>query len=216
MGFTCDGANIKQLERHNIVYIHQNTDFKLFDLYVHNQNIVKAWATEHKPFIIARQHNIKKGITIALSTVKNGSKIKAAMTVDLADILIIQYPPTFNEISKYYNWDINILDSIESYVYGSYAISFLTKQVLFNDNSDIDILIKYNKQSLHFLENMLTKLQEYFNCKVDVEIRFENVGDINLKELLDSKSVDMICKTISSVDILLREELYELQPSLHG
>ncbi|MED7787627.1 phosphoribosyl-dephospho-CoA transferase MdcG domain-containing protein [Francisella sp. 19X1-34] len=219
MGFTSDGADIKQLEnlldRHNIVYVKPNATFKLDDFYKNNLDIVKAWIKNSYPLVVARQENIQNGIKLAVATVEKGHKIKAAMLFESADIIKIQLPPTLKEISEYFGWQTKSFEKNKIYIYGSYAISYLTKKKLFTETSDIDLLLIYQNYSLATLDNLLNRLQECLNCKVDIEVRFKNIGDINLRELISDKTNDLICKTKSSVYAIDKRKLYELEPTLY-
>ncbi|API87314.1 phosphoribosyl-dephospho-CoA transferase MdcG domain-containing protein [Francisella uliginis] len=219
MGFTCDGADIKQLEslldRHNIAYVKPNATFKLDDFYKNNLGIVKAWVGNSYPLIVARQDNVQNGIKLAVSTLEKSHKIKAAMLFESTDIIKIQLPPTLREISEYFGWQTKAFDQNEIYVYGSYAISYLTKKELFTETSDIDMLLIYGGQTLFFLKGLLESLQTCLSCKVDIEIRFNNIGDINLRELISDKTNDLICKTKSSICVINKAKLYELEPTLY-
>lgn len=220
MGFISHGADIKQLDddlldRHNIAYVKPNATFKLDDFYKNNLDIVRAWIRNFYPLIVARQENIQNGVKLAVATLEKGHKIKATMTFKNSDIIKIQSPPTLREISEYFGWDTKTFDKNEIYVYGSYAISYLTKQKLFTDTSDIDMLLLYKVQSITCLNSILNDLQTKLKCKTDIEIRFNNIGDINLRELISDKTNDVICKTKSSVYAIDKRKLYELEPTLY-
>ncbi|WP_150467068.1 phosphoribosyl-dephospho-CoA transferase MdcG domain-containing protein [Francisella sp. SYW-9] len=219
MGFTCDGANIKQLDnlldRHNIAYVKPNATFNSDDFYKNHLDIVKAWIKNSYPLIVARQENAQNGIKLAISTLEKSHKIKAAMLFESTDIIKIQLPPTLKEISEYFEWRTKTFDQNEIYVYGSYAISYLTKKELFTETSDIDMLLIYSGQTIISLKSLLDGLQRCLSRKIDIEIRFNNIGDINLRELISDKTNDVICKTKLSVYAIDKRELYELEPTLY-
>lgn len=219
MGFASNGTDIKQLnkllDRHNIAYVKPNATFKIDSFYKNNLDVIRAWINNSYPLIVARQENVKDGVKLAVSTLENGHKIKAAMIFENSDLIKVKLPPTLEEISLYYGWDTQAFDQNEIYVYGSYAISYLTNQKLFTDTSDIDMLFVYKGQSISYLNSLLKSLQECLGCKVDIEIRFNNVGDINLRELISDKTNDVISKSKSSVYAIDKRKLYELEPTLY-
>jgi len=100
------------------------------------------------------------------------------------------------------------------YVYGSFLWQYLTDQPYVTENSDLDILMGYHGSSLSLLKKQVEQLQQQTGRVIDGEIRFNAMGDIALKELIDSDTPELLVKTTHTVHLMPRSQLYEYYPSL--
>lgn len=82
--------------------------------------------------------------------------------------------------------------------------------------SDLDLLVTYDNQSLSALADLYSQLQAQFPKQaIDGEIRFSGAGDCSWKELLYlSANESILFKSIRELSLLTRDRLYASFPAL--
>ncbi len=168
------------------------------------------WLAQQYPFMVTRQNRaiVPGNIQVALVyfSPQRGGKIRAAYVIDRSSILRRCFLPHLSDIFPALNYPgIN--------VYGSYAWQYITEELYVQGSSDLDLLVDYQDQSLAFLAALYDGLQQQLLPKLDGEIRFPGVGECAWKELLQDSDT-ILFKSIQQVDLLKRETLYAMFPTL--
>ena len=99
-------------------------------------------------------------------------------------------------------------------VFGSFLFEYLTGQPFVREDSDLDVLIDYKQQSLTELRCLLVTLETKLSRAIDGELRFRNLGDVALKELVDTSSNQLLFKNSHEAGLISRHDLYAQYPNL--
>ncbi|KTD55339.1 malonate decarboxylase holo-[acyl-carrier-protein] synthase [Legionella quateirensis] len=216
-------------QRHQLIYVAPNSSFKINSSYGPNQEIVDCiseWLNNGLPCIYARQlvHD-ELGLHVGLPILLNNKKYRISMTLNKKELIKVQDLPKLAEMSDYWSQklgqhskngysqqDLSDFQSIS--VYGSHLFEYLSNQPFVNDHSDLDLLIDYDNCSLSELGRRVTSLKRIFGVRIDGEVRFHDLGDIALYELMNSSTNQFLFKNSKDIGLITRHELYEQYPSL--
>lgn len=123
--------------------------------------------------------------------------------------------PCLRQFSDYFSTDLNQIPFVDHIqIYGSYLLQYICQLPYVSNKSDLDILIHYPGVSLNALSNLLCCLEEVLKLKIDGEVRFEQLGDISINELLNESTFSCIVKNTHQVNLFKRQEIYECYPQL--
>lgn len=211
------------LQRHQLVYVARDASFSIYSCHDGQEAIreqVVEWIKKGLPCVYARQSADDDRVNLGLPlTLKH----RVALKVDQS--CIIKYQPLPRLImmedffSQFYKIDgikiaLGPLANMIISVYGSFLFHYLSGQRYVDKKSDLDLLIDYPGCTLNVLNELIQLLTKKFNRPIDGEVRFQHVGDIAIKELLDLSTKKLLCKHQMGVELRTRVELYEHYPSL--
>ena len=222
-------------QRHQLIVVDPRADFFILSPAIDKELIHEAimvWFEKGLPAIYARQsaENTDR-INLGLSLILNHKKYRVALTVPASSILEQQALPNLLDMNDFfchfYGIDglITSLDDLTKRyeelspmnfisVYGSFLFHYLSGEAYVNEHSDLDLLISYPGCSLLTLNGLMAHLSKKMKRTIDGEIRFNSLGDIAIKEVLDVSAKKVLIKNQEGVDLLSRAELYEYYPSL--
>lgn len=213
-------------KRHDLMYLDSQAPFTISTLHADQELIqqqVKVWLGQGLPCIYAKQNGDDDRVNLGLPLFFAGKKHRIGLSVIKSAILRQKPLPQLIEMDDflqcYYGLDdlrvfVSILPGSVIAVYGSFLFHYLSGQSGINDMSDFDVLIHYHEWSLSTLAAFVNALSSKLQRCIDGEIRFKNVGDIPLKELLDLSANRLLCKNSDGVALISRTELYERYPLL--
>ena len=207
--------------RHNLCYLKKNTVPVLASAEINattfllSTAIFERWANNAYPLICTRQpHEINPSyvqLAIPYFDDANQQKHRFNFFIKKTDISSISMPPTLSEVFAYHSFDQ--YDSTR--VFGSYAWQYLTNTKQVHHRSDLDVLIRYEQQSVYALLQQITYLKRVLNIEhIDAEVRFETHGDCALAELANSQANTILFKTGQGVSLVNRDLLYVDCPTL--
>ncbi|QEY52377.1 malonate decarboxylase holo-[acyl-carrier-protein] synthase [Legionella longbeachae] len=209
------------LQRHHLIYLQPGTEFFLVSSHEENRLIkehASAWFAKGLPCIYAKQLPNDKFINLGLSLWYANKKHRVGVRVNPSAVQKNNPPPQLLAMQdfffRYYAID-NLNSVIELYgitdvaVYGSFLSQYLSGYDFVTENSDLDLLINYHEYSLNHLQDFVDALTQKFKRVIDGEIRFQGLGDISIKELLNTSTKKLLCKSKDKVVLLSRTELYE-------
>lgn len=209
------------LQRHHLIYLDPGTDFFLVSCHEEKQLIkeqVSAWLAKGLPCIYAKQLSDNEFINLGLSLWYANKKHRVGLRVSPSAVQRKNPPPQLLEMQdfflRYYgiedlNRVIGLYGVSDVAVYGSFLFQYLSGYDFVTGNSDLDLLINYHEYSLNHLQELVDALTQKFKRIIDGEIRFQGLGDISIKELLNTSTKNVLCKTKNKVILLSRTELYE-------
>lgn len=200
---------MRPLYRHDIVYLEKQASFNLLSCDEKYTSILKDWIEDGLPLITTRQDSKQDGVRLALAVVINGQKVKSVIHVSEKYVVKVDSLPSLERIFAYYKWDLKHLGGDVLQVFGSFAISFLSGRSFYTTDSDLDVLIHYDNQSLKHLQEVIFMLEASSGHHVDAEVRFDGYGDVKFSELLQSRTKDLLFKTITTVSMIPKRSFYE-------
>lgn len=214
--------------RHQLIYLHEKADFSIQTCFKQNDFIheaVRSWIACGFPCIYARQNADRKdsvnlGLTLLFENRKQRIGIEVKKTAILKQTALPQLLEMQAFFLRYYGVaDISFLSKqyprVTISVYGSFLLHYLTGLPFVDEYSDLDLLIDYPQCSLRELEELVYKLNEKFGRVIDGEIRFKDLGDVGIKELINGSTVKVLCKSHDEVALIERAALYEQYPRLY-
>lgn len=207
--------------RHNLCYLKKHTLPVLANADINSATsfpstaIFERWANNAYPLVCTRQPLAINPSFVQLAIPyfddANQQKHRFSFIINKTDISSITMPPTLSEVFAYHSFDQH--DSI--HVFGSYAWQYLTNTKQVHHRSDLDVLIRYEQQSVHALLQEITYLKTVLNIEhIDAEVRFETHGDCALAELANSQANAILFKTGQGVSLVNRDALYADCPTL--
>lgn len=208
-------------QRHHLMYLEPQADFTITSLHEDNPTIrahVKAWITKGLPCIYARQVPHQEMIHLGLPLWYADKKHRVCLRVMPSMIQKQQPLPQLVEMHSFFlqKHGIQGLSSLTEHyhianigVYGSFLFHYLSGQFWVTDTSDLDLLIPYQGFSVKHLRSLIAGLGHKFERTIDGEVRFQSLGEVPIKELLDLSTQKLLCKTRDGVALILRAELYE-------
>lgn len=216
--------------RHHLVFVTPNSPFRVDSCHQNNQELVHCvmgWINKGLPCIFARQL-IKDDLTLTLGLpiILNNNKYRVRIflnknviqkqeqlpkLIDMAHFLAPKFCD--NRIPFFTREELTEFQSIS--VYGSYLFEYLSNKPFVNHNSDLDLLIEYDHFSLSELNNRIIKLKKMFRITIDGEVRFNNLGDIAIKELTNASANQLMFKNTHDIGLITRHDLYEQYPDLY-
>ncbi|WP_133136719.1 malonate decarboxylase holo-[acyl-carrier-protein] synthase [Legionella rowbothamii] len=198
--------------RHTLCYLNPTT-IAASEHSEEQQRLFQYWLNRGYPFICSRQpQDIASGqIQLALPYFNHQQrKLRLSYQVSKSKIAQRQELPKFADVFP----SVLLETPADIKVYGSYCWQYLTQESYVQANSDLDVLIVYEAQSLTDFGRLYKELSHKSKVlHIDGEIRFPLWGDCSLPELLQS-SDSILFKSINNVRLLSREELYAAYPSL--
>lgn len=209
------------LRRHDLMFIDSQACFTIQSIHYDNDAIQKhvtEWLKKGFPCIYARQFS-DEVLNLGLPLLFDDKKHRVNLSVDKAAVLRQMPLPKLFEMYAFFHDCYGIKELMELpdniAVYGSFLSHYLSGQEFVNETSDLDLLIDYSPDySLDALHELIYLLNTKFNRVIDGEIRFNNLGDISIKELLNLSAKTLLCKTRNKVELLSRAELYARYPLL--
>lgn len=201
------------LLRHHLCYLDKNSRPAL--AYQNEEmSLFNYWIAQQYPLIYTRQpKSVPSGqlqLAIPHFDQEYQQKYRCSFVINEKDITCISKLPSLNEVFPYQS----IIDSFEIRVFGSYCWQYLTQKQYIQNTSDVDLLIHYEDQPLKKLEQLMLSLKSVLPVNIDAEVRFINHGDCSLAELLNTKTNDILFKTVNDVLLVNRDKLYEEVPTL--
>lgn len=215
-------------QRHELIFVDSLVNFTIdathLDLDFINKNVV-AWFQKGLPAVVARMTREDKGVMrLGLPILVDDIRYRVGLSVPQSAIIKRQPLPKMEALKRFFTTlpglthlkpsDAVFTHCADVSVYGSFLFQYLSQQSYVHDGSDLDILIDYKGCCLSELQALMNCLHRAFNRTIDGEIRFKNIGDISIRELLESSSDTLLCKCIDKVYLLSRETLYAVYPTL--
>lgn len=200
--------------RHNLYYLASHTK-PLSTHSPYELQILDYWLTHRLPLIVTRQppltHCNQIQLAIPYFELKQQKKVRVSYLFSKSSLFQSKELPTLQEIFP----EIE-LGSPNIRVYGSYCWQYLTQLPYVQATSDLDLLIDYSAQSISELISLYTDLAHQLKiANLDGEVRFPGIGDCSWRELIQTKSSDTILiKSTQQIELLSRDQLYELFPAL--
>lgn len=197
--------------RHSLIYMKQRAE-PLLETDPFKRALFRDWVSANHPLICTRQPKTLSPDTLQVAISHydkdRDEKHRFSYLIRKLDILNVKDLPNLGEIfSTCVSYDVQ--------VYGSYCWQYLTKSNYVRSESDLDLLIRYKTESLSQISFLLDRLKNLLAIsKIDGEIRFENIGDCSLLELLDTRSNSILFKNTCDVSLMNRTQLYAMHPSL--
>ncbi|MBI2785349.1 MAG: malonate decarboxylase holo-[acyl-carrier-protein] synthase [Legionella longbeachae] len=210
-------------QRHHLIYLYPDADFSINSLHADKVAIEKqvlGWLLQGLPCIYAKQ-SYGNTINLGLPLLHNNKKHRVALQVAPSAVQQQQVLPQLKQMQDFFLccYGIEELDVFldlqhvsDIAVYGSFLFHYLSGQPFVNENSDLDLLINYQRYSLTDLQEFIALLAKKMNRTIDGEIRFPKFGDVSIKELLDLSAKKLLCKSKDKPALLSRTELYEYYP----
>lgn len=214
------------LQRHHLIYLDPCADFFLVSYHEDKQLIkeqVSVWLAKGLPCIYAKQVPDDEFLNLGLPLWYANKKHRVALRVASSAVQKQNPPPQLLEMQdfflRYYGIDdlnraIGLHGISDVAVYGSFLSQYLSGYDFVTKSSDLDLLINYHEYSLNHLQDLVDTLTQQFKRIIDGEIRFPGLGDIPIKELLNTSTKKVLCKSKDNVSLLSRTELYEHYPLL--
>lgn len=222
------------LQRHQLVFIEESANFSIQSCHQDLKlaaSLVTSWLKRGLPLVYVRQESLKNTIRLGLPLLWEKQKYHIALQVDKSHIREYQNLPQLTQLQDFFLQSYGIenlhlmLEPLANrypefsefnglFIYGSFLFHYLSGEPFVNNDSDLDILIHYPQCSINALEELLSILTKKFRRDIDGEVRFDGLGDIAIKELLDTSALKLLCKKQDSVLLITRRELYEHQPTL--
>lgn len=213
-------------QRHHLIYLKPRADFFLVSLHEDKKIIeeqVAAWLAKGFPCIYAKQMPDEKSVNLGLPLWYAHKKHRVGLRVLPSEIYSQKPPPQLIEMQDFFlrcygiddldrMIEVHQIDNIS--VYGSFLSQYLSGYDFVTKSSDLDLLINYHEYSLAHLQALINTLTQKFKRIIDGEVRFQGLGDISLKELLNLSTKKILCKSQDHVLLLSRAELYEHYPLL--
>lgn len=208
-------------QRHDLVFIDSQACFSIESIHYDKDAIQKHvidWLKNGLPCIYARQSS-DETLNLGLPLLFDGKKHRVNLSVDKVAVLQRTALPKLIEMHEFFLgcYGIKELSGLPDNiaVYGSFLSHYISGQAFVNETSDLDLLIYYtNNYSLSALQDLIYLLNTKFNRVIDGEVRFNNLGDLSIKELLNLSVKTLLCKTRNRVELLSRAELYARYPLL--
>lgn len=174
--------------------------------------MVSDWLQRGLPCIFARQQSqhpaqVRVGLPLKMGT----TLLRVGMEINAEDIARESPLPQLNQVIALPEHP-PLGKSI--HVYGSFLWQYLAKELHVRADSDLDVLIYYQDQSLMHLCQQIDYLTQKTKRTIDGELRFNGVGDIGIGELINPHHRTLLVKTTTSIHLLAREALYEHHPTL--
>ncbi len=203
--------------RHDLCYLNPELPTENILTSSLSNSFLKEWLSQGRPLMLSRQPDNKPNgfmkLAIAFFDKITLEKHRFSYLVDKKYIIRTSPLPKLENIFP------NLIShselDIDMGVYGSYCWEHLSKMTQTTADSDLDLLITYQNQSTLDLSKAMSRLEEKLGgLKIDGEVRFMNLGDCALYELIKSQSPTIMFKNLSEVILVERKVLYELFPSL--
>jgi phosphoribosyl-dephospho-CoA transferase len=198
--------------RHTLCYLNPTTT-AASEHSEEQQRLFLYWLNRGYPFICSRQPQdiASEQIQLALPYFnQQKQKLRLSYQVSKAEIAQSKGLPNLTDVFP----SVRLETYADIKVYGSYCWQYLTKEPYVQSDSDLDVLIIYEAQSLTDLRRLYKELPHKSKVlHIDGEIRFPLWGDCSLHELLQSSN-SILFKSINNVRLLSREALYAAYPSL--
>ncbi|WP_174714464.1 malonate decarboxylase holo-[acyl-carrier-protein] synthase [Legionella sainthelensi] len=209
------------LQRHHLIYLEPGTDFFLVSCHEKKGLIkeqVSNWLALGLPCIYAKQLPDDEFINLGLPLWYANKRHRVGLRVIPSAVQKTNSPPQLLEMQDFFlrYYGIEDLNRVigshrisDVAVYGSFLSQYLSGYDFVTESSDLDLLINYHEFSLNHLQDFVDDLTQKFKRIIDGEIRFQGLGDISIKELLNTTTKKVLCKTKDKVILLSRTELYE-------
>ena len=178
------------------------------------RSLLASWLKKNHPLMVTRQpeNTHPEHIHLALSLFDKDQmkKIRLPFLFDKSQIQSSRELPLLNELLPHIKTDVEVR------VYGSYCWEHLTGLHYISKNSDFDLLIVYQNESISTLKILYQKLSQALkNITVDGEIRFPDFGDCAWLELTQEElSPHILIKSQQDLALIQREHLYAQFPAL--
>ncbi|HHL3493372.1 TPA: malonate decarboxylase holo-[acyl-carrier-protein] synthase [Legionella pneumophila] len=202
-------------QRHTLCYMEPHAK-SLTSNTTENTNLLDYWLSQNFPLIFTRQpHSLDPGqIQLAIPYFNPVTQQKIRVSYLFAESFISYTKELPNLKELFPQLDINTLITMK--VYGSYCWQYLTQKPYVQSSSDLDILIYYNNESLIELINLYSELRDKLPMTpIDGEVHFPNIGDCSWLELIrSSDTTTLLFKSINQIQLLPREDLYAVFPTL--
>src|SRR5690606_17817319 len=162
-----------ELKRHDFIWLKNKN--KLFFNGEAEGLLIKNWISKGYPLIVRNGCSYKGDVAVGFMNYFDRKRI--SFNVGYSEILFKKCPPCFSEVSNL-NKDLkdffsNLCDEfdIEIRLFGSYAWEFFVKKTYVRNNSDIDIIIFFNKKISYKILCLLSYLiNEYGVFDIDAEV----------------------------------------------
>ncbi|EHL32245.1 malonate decarboxylase holo-[acyl-carrier-protein] synthase [Legionella drancourtii] len=213
-------------QRHDLIYLEHQVPFSISTLHADKHMIeqqVVAWLAQGLPCIYAKQARDDATLNLGLPLFFAEKKHRVGLRVKPSAVVKQQSLPQLIEMQDYFRRchglsdilaTLNSISGSDIAVYGSFLFHYLSGQPSVNQASDLDLLINYQGWSLATLHELISVLSRKLQRTIDGEIRFQQVGDIPIKELLNLSATEFLCKNHDGVALIPRMKLYEHYPLL--
>lgn len=213
-------------QRHDLIYLERHVPFSISSLHADKPVIehqVGAWLAQGLPCIYAKQVGDEDTVNLGLPLFFAEKKHRVALCVKPSAVVKQQPLPRLIAMQDYFRdyYGVNDIKALlnrisaaDIAVYGSFLVHYLSGQPCVNEASDLDLLINYQGWSLATLHELVSALGQKLQRTIDGEIRFLQVGDIAIKELLNLSAATLLCKNRERVALISRMELYAHYPLL--
>ena len=204
-------------QRHQLVYLHKKSNFDLTCIYDNSAllyQVASEWINAGHPCVFTRQPpSLSALIHLGLTVLLHNKTYRVGILVEPSAIQRVADLPTIKDCAFLFP---NAIPSFNEsiYVYGSFMFQYLSSLPFTHACSDLDLLIDYQQENLQQLTKMTSMLSIATQRKIDGEVRFNNIGEISLWELIQLSSPQLLVKTTTNAFLINRQKLYEYYPSL--
>jgi len=202
-------------QRHTLCYLDLFAQPLIMEEMAH-QTLLAHWLDQQFPLIFTYQppQIQRKQVQLAIPYVdpKTQQKIRFSYLFPETVISHSTKPPTLQAIFPH----IESTRTRNIRVYGSYCWQYLTQKKYVHPNSDLDLLIQYQSESLVELKRRFDGLRAQLPLiELDGEIQFPHLGNCSFAELLiPSSSETILFKSEYQIRLVSRDDLYAIFPTL--
>ncbi|KTD24664.1 malonate decarboxylase holo-[acyl-carrier-protein] synthase [Legionella maceachernii] len=203
--------------RHTLCYLEKGAK-PLSPIQKRERELLDYWLEHQFPLIYTSQpKELKPGLVqLAFPFFDLSSQEKRRFRAHFDSIMIreVRSLPTFQEVFPQVTLKLNT----DIKVYGSYGWQHLTQLCYVHPNSDLDLLLLYEKHSLTELAELYWKLKQILAIsRLDGEIRFPHFGDCSWLELIQpNSSATILYKSAQHIKLISRDYLYAQVPTLRA
>jgi phosphoribosyl-dephospho-CoA transferase len=216
-------------QRHQLIFLARDASFVIHSIHEEKQamtHYVKQWIEQGLPCISARQLSKEQDrLHLGLPVLLANKKHRVGLSLNKNEVHSTQELPRLVGMASYFSQKVekqpsnlfsqqDVADFHSISVYGSFLLEYLSGLPFVNEHSDLDLLIDYKNHSLDKLKQVLAKLKKKFNRAIDGEVRFRNLGDIAVNELVKPSADHLLFKNMTEIGLVSRHELYKQYPSL--
>lgn len=208
-------------KRHDLIYLNDKAPFIITSLHGDKLTVdqhVVAWLEQRLPCIYAKQLPNDGMLHLGLPLFWANKRHRIGLSVAPSSVEKRQTLPQLVDMVGYFQsyyklYDIQTMlvgiEGLDIGVYGSFLFHYLSGIPCINEQSDVDLLITYQGETLAIFTELIDRLSQSLQRTIDGEVRFKNIGDVSIKELLDLSANQLLCKNCTGIELISREELYE-------
>ena len=218
-------------QRHQLIFLERDAPFVIHSTHEEKQamaHYVKQWINQGLPCIYARQLSAEQDrLYLGLPVLRAKKKHRVGLSFNKNEVHSKQELPRLVDMASYFSQKVetqpshlfsqqDVADFYSISVYGSFLLEYLSGLPFVNEYSDLDLLIDYESHSLNKLKQILAQLKKKFNRAIDGDVRFRNLGDIAVNELVKPSAEHLLFKNTAEIGLISRHDLYKQYPDLCG